>query len=247
MSVNLDALVQWFQNRKGKLTYSMFGSRNGSDGTADCSGAMTEAIYRAGGTKYSYLYSTETLHDYLTANGFKLIAQTGQEFNPIKGDICILGKRGYSAGAAGHTMVFTGTVNQISVCYWTGGQLGTAVQEMPFDTMWDNSGKPYYYIYRLQGGSKPTTPSPAPTQSGSWIKETGTYKPNSQVNLRTGTSTSDKSIAIIKGGVAIKYDAYCFANGLIWIRQPRENGKYGYLATGNATGTKRTSTWGTFY
>lgn len=33
-------IVSWFENRVGQLTYSMTGSRNGADGTADCSGAF---------------------------------------------------------------------------------------------------------------------------------------------------------------------------------------------------------------
>lgn len=244
MTVDLNKLVNWFMVRKGKLTYSMYGSRNGADGTADCSGAMTQALYEAGASKYGYLYNTETIHDYLIANGFKLIAQTGQTFNPIKGDICILGKRGQSAGNGGHIMVFTGTVNQISVCYWTQGQAGTAVQEMSFDQMWNTDGQPYYYIYRLQN-QKPS-PSPVPNGNVKWYSESATYIPNSPINLRTDVKTSASSIAILKGGSRIKYDAYCFANGYVWIRQPRGNGKYGYLATGNANGNKRTSSWGTF-
>ncbi|RGW52396.1 hypothetical protein DWV65_09955 [Limosilactobacillus fermentum] len=40
--------IEWFLNREGKLTYSMLGSRNGTDGTADFSGAMTQALWSAG-------------------------------------------------------------------------------------------------------------------------------------------------------------------------------------------------------
>ena len=37
-------IVNWFINRRGKLTYSMYGSRKGSDGTADCSGSVSQAL-----------------------------------------------------------------------------------------------------------------------------------------------------------------------------------------------------------
>jgi len=251
MTINNEKLIGWFTSRIGKLTYSMYGSRNGSDGTADCSGSMTQALYEAGASKYSYLYSTETIHDYLTANGYQLIAQTGQTFNPVRGDICIFGKRGQSAGAGGHIMVFTGTENQISVCYWTQGQAGTAVQEMSFDQMWIADGKPYYYIYRQKNAQPAPAPS-RPAQSASapsganWIRESATYVPNSNVNLRTSADVNSSSIAIIKGGSQIKYDAYSIHGGYVWIRQPRAGGKYGYLATGNASGGRRTSYWGTF-
>ena len=39
--MNTDVLINWFESRRGKLTYSMYGSRNGSDGTADCSGSVS--------------------------------------------------------------------------------------------------------------------------------------------------------------------------------------------------------------
>lgn len=42
--MNTDVLINWFESRRGKLTYSMYGSRNGSDGTADCSGAISQAL-----------------------------------------------------------------------------------------------------------------------------------------------------------------------------------------------------------
>lgn len=249
MTINNDKLIAWFNNRKGKLTYSMYGSRNGTDGTADCSGSMTQALYEAGASKYAYLYSTETIHDYLTANGYQLIAQSGQSFNPVRGDICIFGKRGQSAGEGGHIMVFTGTENQISVCYWTGGQAGTAVQEMDFDTMWIGDGKPYYYIYRQKNSPQPApkpVPQPPVSNGANWIRESATYVPNSNINLRKSADVKSGSIAVLKGGSNIKYDAYSIHGGYVWIRQPRAEGKYGYLATGNAYAGKRTSYWGTF-
>ena len=46
--MNKDALINWFESRRGKLTYSMYGSRDGSDFTADCSGAVSAALKSAG-------------------------------------------------------------------------------------------------------------------------------------------------------------------------------------------------------
>ena len=46
--MNTDVLINWFESRRGKLTYSMYGSRNGSDGTADCSGSVSQALKEAG-------------------------------------------------------------------------------------------------------------------------------------------------------------------------------------------------------
>lgn len=42
------SIVNWFVNHRGKLTYSMYGSRNGADGTADCSGSISQALKEAG-------------------------------------------------------------------------------------------------------------------------------------------------------------------------------------------------------
>ncbi|ECQ5639291.1 mannosyl-glycoprotein endo-beta-N-acetylglucosamidase, partial [Campylobacter jejuni] len=41
-------VINWFLQREGKITYSMYGSRTGADGTADCSGSMTMALRTAG-------------------------------------------------------------------------------------------------------------------------------------------------------------------------------------------------------
>ena len=43
MSVQ-QSIVNGFTSRRGLITYSMFGSRNGSDGTRDCSGIMSQSI-----------------------------------------------------------------------------------------------------------------------------------------------------------------------------------------------------------
>ncbi|MGV0167589.1 peptidoglycan amidohydrolase family protein [Furfurilactobacillus sp. WILCCON 0119] len=191
MSVDTNAVIQWFRDREGQLTYSMYGSRNGSDGTADCSGSMTEALYQAGAGRYSYLYSTETIHEYLKANGFECIVENDQNgWNAQPGDIVIWGQRGSSAGAGGHIMVMTSgdpDNNCISTCYYTGGEEGTAVQELGYDYFASLDGYPYYYVYRLTGNGNEQTPTPQPVpapsrdksavqqfkDAGGWVKFNG--------------------------------------------------------------------------
>jgi arabinogalactan endo-1,4-beta-galactosidase len=144
-------VVDWFRNRKGRLTYSMYGSRNGADGTADCSGSMTQAIRDAGGTPYSYLYNTESLHDYLANNGYHLVSEGYGRQNVQYGDVIIWGRRGYSAGEGGHTLVISSFGNNpesISTSYWTQGQRGTAVSELPYYQYWADDNYPYQYVYR---------------------------------------------------------------------------------------------------
>lgn len=147
-------VINWFYNHLNQLTYSMTGSRTGADGTADCSGAMTEALMEAGATKADYIYSTDTIHDYLKANGYTLVAENA----PIKkevGDIIVWGQQGYSAGAAGHIMVISQADNdnrqgarEISVDYSTGGLAGTAVTEHDYNAYDVHNDYPYTYVYR---------------------------------------------------------------------------------------------------
>ena len=47
MSVQ-QSIVNGFISRRGLITYSMLGSRNGSDGTGDCSGIMSQVLKEAG-------------------------------------------------------------------------------------------------------------------------------------------------------------------------------------------------------
>ena len=149
--VDVNQVINWFEYNKGRLTYSMYGSRNGADGTADCSGSMTQALYEAGAKPYDYLYSTESLHDYLTNNGFKLIIENASSWDAKRGDIVIWGKRGFSEGAFGHVGIMTTTENDpyfISTCYLTAGAKGSAVQEVRYNEFAQRDSYPYYYVYR---------------------------------------------------------------------------------------------------
>lgn len=180
------AVIQWFRNHEGKLTYSMYGSRNGADGTADCSGSMTQAIYEAGGTKPAYLYSTETIHPYLVQNGYKLVVENADSWDAKTGDIVIWGQLGASAGAGGHIMVISEgdpVAKCISTCYYTSGQEGTAVQELDYNYFASLDGYPYYYVYRMMddgnnGGNQPApapTPAPQPKTAIQQFKDAGGY------------------------------------------------------------------------
>lgn len=162
MGVDINKVIAWFDNHMGKITYSMTGSRNGSDGTGDCSGTMTQALYESGASKPAYLYSTETIHPYLLNNGFGLYAEN-KSWTAKRGDIVVMGKRGESAGAFGHIgIISTDDPNAqlLSTSYWTAGAKGTAVGNVTFDEMWEADGSPYFYVYR-QNGSTASAPVPA--------------------------------------------------------------------------------------
>lgn len=162
MSVDINKVISWFDSHMGKITYSMNGSRNGSDGTGDCSGTMTQALYEAGATKPAYLYSTETIHPYLQNNGFGLYAEN-KSWTAKRGDIVVMGKRGESAGAFGHIgIISTDDPNAqlLSTSFWTSGEEGTAVGNVTFDEMWVADGSPYFYVYR-QDNSTPAKTIPS--------------------------------------------------------------------------------------
>ena len=151
-------VINWFLQRENKLTYSMYGSRTGRDGTADCSGSMTMALRSAGASQPQTIYSTETLHGYLLRNGYHLAYEGQSQPATLQyEDVIIWGHRAASLGGAGHTMVATGTGDYptvISTCYLTEGQRGTAVQEVNYDWYWNLAEKPYQYVYRLNNAAR---------------------------------------------------------------------------------------------
>ncbi|MDD1401001.1 GH25 family lysozyme [Limosilactobacillus reuteri] len=63
-----------------------------------------------------------------------------------------------------------------------------------------------------------------------WHHESGTFISNSWINIRWGAKTTSSKIGMINPGDTIKYDAWSRHDGYVWVRQPRANGNYGYLA-----------------
>lgn len=155
MSINLQAAINYMLQLKNQgVTYSMTGSRTGSDGTADCSGAVYTALRNAGASDGGWVLNTESMHDWLVKNGFKCYAEN-VNFSPKKGDIFIWGKRGESAGAGGHTGIFYDDAENIIHCNY--GYNGVTINN--YDTIAGANGWPYSYIYRYQGST--TAPKPA--------------------------------------------------------------------------------------
>lgn len=150
-----------------------------------------------------------------------------------------------------------GGVTNVAAWQWDDGQrTGTGV-----DTSWDFDGA---FTRSTQPASNPVVkqeakPDPAPSKPAqkyqtfkddlgvTWYKEDGTFKitvPEGIV-LRWGATTKSSVIGVLKQGDEVKYDAFCYSGGYIWIRQPRSNG-YGYLPTGEAVNGRRKNAWGTF-
>lgn len=161
MAINIEtglAVVQKFVNN---CYYSMYGSRYYTDGTCDCSGSVYRILRESGGFNYGYIPSTETLHDYLLKLGYEKIAEN-TDFPMQRGDVIIWGRKGYSAGAAGHTGVALDNQNWIEC---TGWEMTTIISN--HDQRWVMAGCPYFYAYRLKNqGGNTAKPNPTPQPIG---------------------------------------------------------------------------------
>lgn len=67
-----------------------------------------------------------------------------------------------------------------------------------------------------------------------WHSERGTFTAGTWINLRWGARTTSARIATLALGSTVKYDAWSVHGGYVWIRQPRSQGGYAYLAVRNS-------------
>ena len=67
-----------------------------------------------------------------------------------------------------------------------------------------------------------------------WFAEQGTFTSTTDLHLRWGAAPSSSVIAVLHPGDVVKYDAWARTNGFVYVRQPRSNGQYGYVAVRNA-------------
>lgn len=142
-------VVNWFVNHRGKLTYSMYGSRNGSDGTADCSGSISQALKEAG-IGIQGLPSTVTLGQQLAKNGFYRVS-INQDWEAITGDIIMMSwgvDMSQSGGAGGHVGVMMDSVNFISCDYSTQGTVGQAISTYPWNDYYAANKPSYIEVWR---------------------------------------------------------------------------------------------------
>lgn len=238
MNININRAIEYMYSLKNKkVRYSMTGSRTGVDGTADCSGALYQALRNSGATNAGWVLNTDSMHPWLEKNGFKLIA-TNKSWSMKRGDIIIFGKKGSSGGSAGHVVIAVDSTNVIHCNYPANGVSVNRESTLPYSMGW--------YVYRLKGSTPIKTPIKTPNKPTSiyntWIKEKGTFTSSEVINLRTSIPKGS-IIQVLPKKSVIKYDAYRVTDDkMVWIRQPRATGKYGYLATGYSGGKR----WGTF-
>lgn len=132
------------------IRYSQNGSRDGSDGTADCSGAVYSSINYAGGTYASSVPTTDTLHNYLLINGFVCIKEGNNIYGAKRGDVFIWGIKGQSSGDNGHTGIFLDSNRIISMN-------PSGITTESYNDAWVYDNRPYSYLYRLKN-STPVAP-----------------------------------------------------------------------------------------
>ena len=83
-------------------------------------------------------------------------------------------------------------------------------------------------------------PKPAQAQTWTdslgdvWHKESGTFTSNTYLHLRYGAKPYSSTLMYAGPGLVIKYDAWSTHNGFVYVRQPRGNGQYAYIAVRNA-------------
>lgn len=154
MTLNIENGISALKQQIGRATYSMYGSRNFSDGTCDCSGSVYYGLTNGGVKPLGYIPSTETMHQWLLDNNYKLIAENS-EWNMQAQDVIIWGRKGESAGAGGHTGIAVDGQNWIECTAWSGGGNGAegGVIISNHDSRWAMNGCPYFYVYRSQQNS----------------------------------------------------------------------------------------------
>ena len=76
-----------------------------------------------------------------------------------------------------------------------------------------------------------------------WYKEKGSFLLGMPLHLRWGARTNSAIIAMLPAGVIVSYDAWSRHGGFVWLRQPRANHQYGYVACRNA---RTNQAFGTF-
>lgn len=151
------SIVNWFVIHRKLLTYSMFGSRNGSDGTADCSGSMSQALKEAG-IGIQGLPSTVTLGQQLAKNGFYRVS-INQDWDALTGDIVMMSwgaDMSQSGGAGGHVGVMMDSVNFISCDYSTQGAVGKAINTYPWNDYYAANKPNYIEVWRYSDNTPQT-------------------------------------------------------------------------------------------
>lgn len=148
--------------------------------------------------------------------------------------------------------VSSGAFGSIAGWQYTGGDMDRSIWYLDADG-WHKLAKPNGVITQPQAPKPVVKPQDMPKSfvddlHVTWYLEKGkfTVTADEGIILRWGASTSSTKIAVLPKGSVVEYDAFCHSGGYVWIRQPRGNGQFGYLPTGESSGGKRVNSWGKF-
>lgn len=80
----------------------------------------------------------------------------------------------------------------------------------------------------------------ATAKKSEWVKKNGEFTLSEDLHLHESPHIDSPSIALLKKGSVIKFDATLQGPKRLWLRQPRSGGKHGYIVAkdknGNSTG-----------
>ena len=161
-----EAIVDGMVNLRGTITYSMYGSRDGSDGTGDCSGIMSRVLKDAG-FNIQGLPSTVTLGKQLANNGFYRVS-VNQSWDAETGDIVLMSwgvDMSQSGGAGGHVGVMMDSTYFISCDYSTQGAVGQAINTYPWNDYYAANKPTYIEVWRYADTAPQTNNKPNTTVS----------------------------------------------------------------------------------
>lgn len=153
----MDKVIEWFQQRQGRVSYSMI-NRNGAS-SYDCSSSIYHALIYAGILPAGFrIGNTETEFVDLPKFGFQRIEADANGYIPTqRGDIFIWGKQGYTNGVGGHTGIYLDSDNIIHCSYGYNG-----IHTDNHDWLAGINGVQDLTIFRYTGQSQPQ-PAPQPT------------------------------------------------------------------------------------
>ena len=139
-----------------------------------------------------------------------------------------------------------------TIWQFTGGDMDRNVLNVDADG-WHKLAKPNGVITQPQAPKPVVKPQDTPKSfvddlHVTWYLEKGkfTVTADEGIVLRWGATTNSSKIAVLPKGSVVEYDAFAHSGGYVWIRQPRGNGQYGYLPTGEDRNGTRLNYWGKF-
>ncbi len=203
----MDKVIEWFQQRQGRVSYSMI-NRNGAS-SYDCSSSIYHALIYAGILPQGFrIGNTETEFVDLPKFGFQRIEADSNGYIPTqRGDIFIWGKQGYTNGAGGHTGIYLDSDNIIHCSYGYNG-----IHTDNHDWLAGINGVQDLTIFRYTG--KPQNapaPAPQPEAIDDVINIGSHFKINSALQVT--------EVMINDGRRELRIDALC-PRGFTWA----ENG-----------------------